>query len=271
MMALKSMKDAEHALKEAENALARAIRREENLKKEHYLTVSEVVHDIKNPLTAMMGYISLMKNEIAGPLGAEVYSQYIDTLNTSSNRLLTICETLLGRSRDDVEGTDDDVLDSQKIQDVDAAKVIGEIVDLYAAKAMEREINLVSDIDENFPILRASPQAIYRMLVNLMSNALKFTPKKGTVTVEAKTSEGGKALVVVVRDSGVGMTPDQIKSILDPNVTYTSVSPHGDEGTGLGLPVVNRLIHDLHGKMDIVSTENKGTKIKLEIPKEFLA
>ncbi len=261
-----SIQNAEHALKQAETALQNALERESNLETKHVRDISEIIHDIKNPLTAMMGYISLMQSEFAGPLGHAKYNDCIDVIDRSSQRLLKICESLLKTHHTDrtvpTPGNDND----DGLEDVDASAILGEIVELFSQMAEERGINLDTKIVKDFPTIRANPEHIYRMMTNLVSNAMKFTPRNGRVTVEAETTETGDGLVMIVRDSGIGMSYDQIREILSKKRTTSTVSPHGDEGTGLGLDIVNRMVRGLHGKMDIISTENKGTRIKLQFP-----
>ena len=109
---------------------------------------------------------------------------------------------------------------------------------------------------------------MYRVLPNLTSNAIKFTPKGGKVQIVAEIDKDDNAFIMVVRDSGIGMTPEQIKDVLD--VHATTISPHGDVGTGHGLAIVNRIVKEMGGRMEIVSSENRGTKVKLKFPYDLL-
>jgi len=259
---MKTLSEAKSALREAESALEEAITREARMKKQHYLSISEIAHDIKNPLTAMIGYIAIMQSETLGPIGQEKYKPCINTLHVSANRLLGICESLLGDNLDSVND------DSFK-QVVNVGQLIDEIEDLFQAQAKDRGINLKSSVNDNFPDLRTDPNALYRALMNLVSNAIKFTPRGGKVEIVAEVDKKDGAVIMVVRDSGVGMTLGQIENVIRSH--ESTVSPHGDVGTGHGLAIVNRIVRDLGGSVDIVSTENLGTKVKLRIPKEIAA
>ncbi|MCW8916838.1 MAG: HAMP domain-containing histidine kinase, partial [Magnetovibrio sp.] len=148
---------------------------------------------------------------------------------------------------------------------VNVTDLVDEIHDMFAAKAKEREIELSAEVDDNFPELSGDPQDMYRALMNLVSNAIKFTPKGGKVAIQTEVDPKDNTFIMVVRDSGVGMTRDQIEQVTSSN--DTTVSPHGDIGTGQGLTIVNSIVTELGGQLKIISTENRGTKIKMRFPK----
>ena len=257
---MSSSSETKQALKDAEIALEDAIERQSLMEKQHYQTISEIVHDIKNPLTAMQGYLQLIRHEVAGPIENPTYKAYFETLDRSANRLLDTCNSLLGEYAEDTE-----VEKTSKIADVRA--LVGEIGDLFAAQAKEREIELKTAVVENFPDLEADPQELYRAMMNLVSNAMKFTPKGGKVDIQADLDPQDNTFIMVVRDSGVGMTQNQIKQVMDSGLS--TQSPHGDIGTGQGLGIVNRIVSEYGGELDIISTENRGTRITLKFPNEI--
>ncbi|MBL4615751.1 MAG: HAMP domain-containing histidine kinase [Magnetovibrio sp.] len=252
--------NAKETLKAAQTALEEAIDRQSILLNQHHQNISEIVHDIKNPLTAMIGYLSLMHNEVAGPMKNKTYAGYIKTLDTSAGRLLGICNALLDEHTQ-VGGT----AKAKKV--VDVGGLMDEIRDLFAAQAKERDIELEANVPDQFPNLEADPQDIYRAMTNLVSNALKFTPRGGKVEIQAEVDAKDNTFIMVVRDSGVGMTQEQIQQVI--HTQLTTVSPHGDIGTGQGLGIVNRIVLGLGGKLDIVSTENRGTRIKMRFPRSI--
>lgn len=256
-----NLTDAKQALIAAEAALEDAIKRETQMEKQHYQSIAEIVHDIRNPLTAMMGYLSLIRNEVAGPMGNPTYAEYFKTLDRSSERLLGICNSLLGEysKESKSEAADPKVVNVSDLAD--------EIRDLFAAKAKERGIKLTAKIDKAVPNLKGDPQEMYRALMNLVSNAIKFTPSGGKVEIQTEMDPKDNTFIMVVRDSGIGMTQEQIEQVTKSNLT--TVSPHGDIGTGHGLTIVNNIVAGLGGKLNIVSTENGGTKIKMRFPKSL--
>ena len=255
---MSDLNDAKDALKAAEAALEEAILRQSQLEQQHSQSVAEIVHDLKNPLTAMLGYLTMLKNEVHGPIAPPQYKGFVETLDRSAHRLLDVCNSLLG----DYAGIEGQ---PQRPKTVEVTDLVGEIHDMFAAKAKERGINLSTEVADDFPTLVGDPQDMYRALMNLVSNAIKFTPEGGNVSINTEVDPKDNTFVMVVRDSGVGMTREQVENIKSGAVS--TVSPHGDIGTGQGLGIVNSMVRSLGGRLDIISTENRGTKIKMEFPK----
>jgi len=256
-----SDKDTQKALRAAEAALEDAIDQKQAMEELHLRDISEILHDIKNPLMAMMGYLSLLKREAHGPIGNPTYKQYIATLERSSQRLLATCNALM-----DQYDNAGDIPKADPVADVE--QLIGELNDLFAAQAKEREIEFHTDVSNHMPKIAVNPHELYRALMNLVSNAIKFTPKGGTVDVEADRDPKDNTFIMVVRDSGIGMTKEQIYRVLN-GAHASTVSPHGDIGAGHGLDIVNRIVQSYGGKLEIISTENRGTRIKLKFPKQI--
>jgi len=233
--------------------------RERALEAKYKRAISEIAHDIKNPLTAMLGYTSLIKNEAFGPLGDQKYKDFASTVDTAAKRLLDLCNALLDEY---VERSEENTTTAEQI--VDAAEMLKEIHKLFEVQAKERGISLSSNIGKDFPNLRANPQELHRAITNLVSNAVKFTPKGGKIEIGADVSSKDGTLIMVVRDSGVGMSQEQIRAVTRSHLT--TLSPHGDKGTGQGIAVVNRVLRQLGGRLEIVSTENRGTRMKVHLP-----
>ena len=124
-----------------------------------------------------------------------------------------------------------------------------------------------TDVSADFPKINTVPRHPYRALTNILSNAIKFTPGGGDIEINADIDQQEDAVILVVRDSGEGIPAQQIPHILQPY--KTSVSPYGDKGTGLGLPIVNQLMLELGGKMEIHSEEQHGTTVTLRFPKKM--
>ncbi len=260
-------RDAKQALKEAELALAQAIEREEQLKHDHQREILEVVHDINNPLGAMMSTIVLLKTKMEGAEAAVPLVEVVEILETSTQRLASVCAELLKGvdiKQPEVGGHEEDAT----VRDVDVAVMITEITELFAAIAGERGIRLSTNISDEFPEIRTVPRDIRRALTNVISNAVKFTPKGGCIVIDASVDKKQDAVVMVVRDTGKGIPAQQIMRILQGR--ESSISPYGDEGTGLGLAIVTRLIQKMGGVVEISSKENSGTTITLRFPKSII-
>lgn len=253
-------KEAQDALRAAEDALEDAIRRQSMLQSQCHQSISEIVHDIKNPLSAMMGYLDLINNEIAGPIGNDAYKPFLKTLDRSTNRILEICNALLEKySKEE---------NRKKLRKmVKVAALTEEIRDLFAAKAEEREVVLEAHVPSRFPDIKADPHDMYRVLTNLVSNSIKYTPRGGKIQIQTEIDEKDDSFWMIVRDSGVGMSKDQINNVIKSH--RPNQKPIDDAGSGQGLAIVNRIIRDIGGSMDIISTENRGTRIKLHFPRKI--
>lgn len=254
--------DAKKALREAQNALEHILKDENAFKEAVRTSVRQFAHDIKNPLTAMLGYSKIMADDAADP---ETYPENSRIIHKAALRLLNLCESMVEQS-EKIDTKDDEIPEDQ-IQDVDATEIIEEIETLFSEMATEREITLKSEIADDFPVLHTVPTHLYRALTNIVSNAMKFTPGGGEVAISAGVDDADEAVILVIRDSGKGIPAKQIPQILQP--FKTSISPHGDKGTGLGLPIVNQLMLELGGKMEISSREKEGTEVTLRFPKKL--
>ncbi len=261
-----SQDDVKRALREAEMALENALTEQAEFKTDVMSKVKQFAHDIKNPLTAMMGLSKLMKMGITAPDKVQVNAEII---HQSSARILGLCEDMLLETVATLEKnkSDSSEIHDDKIQDVDAAEMIGEVTSLYTNLAEERKIILSAEISENFPKINTVPRHLYRALTNIMSNAIKFTPGGGHIEINAEVDDHLDAVILVIRDSGEGIPAELIPQILKPY--KTTVSPHGDKGTGLGLPIVNQLMISLGGQMEIHSRQNEGTTVTLRFPKKM--
>ena len=254
------------ALRAAEAALEDSIERERRLKEAVEQRIAEFAHDVKNPLNAMIAYSEVIKDELMGPIESEVYKEYVGILHTSALRLLELCQSILGKAPS--EALDREAVPQEEdFQDVDMGRMIDEVATLYAEQARQRGIALETKVAPDFPLIHAVPQHLYRAMTNLLSNAVKFTPQGGKVIVDAHLDESEDAVVVVVRDSGKGIPTDQILRIQQ--AYETTVSSRGDKGTGLGLPIVSKLMAQLGGSMAITSRESAGTRVTLRFPRSM--
>ncbi len=258
--------DIKAALKTAEAALEAAIERERDRVETFRHRVAEVAHDIKNPLTALLAYSNLLRREALGPLGDPRYKKHAETIHTAGQRLLDYCQALLDDYLRDIKQQQGEAAPVVR-ENVDVAAMVREVVALYQELAEERGIRLEAKISEDFPALHTLPTNLHRALTNLVSNALKFTPRGGKVTVDAHVDENKDAVVVVIRDSGIGLSAGEILRILSQDAGTRS--EHGEQGAGLGLINVTRLIRQAGGSVEITSAKNRGTAVTLRFPRDL--
>jgi two-component system cell cycle sensor histidine kinase PleC len=258
---ISTVQDAKNALKKSQKALERALLRESDSISHTETRIIETAHDIRANLNPIIGYAEILKDEVYGPIGNKKYIESAGILHTSALRLSDICNSILHVSKESQIDTDNSVESSQRDL-VDAAETIEEITLLFKEQTTQRNIELTANISEDFPLLKLPPQYLYRALSNIVSNAVKFTPNGGKIIIEANTDHDQGVYIMVIRNTGAGIPADQIMRILKPNKTDKSLS--GENGSGLGLPIVNKLMLEIGGTLEILS--NGVTTITLKFP-----
>lgn len=217
-----------------------------------------VSHELRTPLNAIIGFSDMMRSRLFGPLPNK-YAEYADLIHDSGQHMLD----LIG-----------DVLDLSKVEagkytlhydNFDAADVVRSSIKMTRPLADNAEVRLDADVSaEDELIITADRKALRQILLNLISNAVKFTPKGGRVVVAAKVV--ANTLNITVSDNGAGMSSDDIDRIGEPYVQADSARYSDVRGTGLGLSLVKSLI-DLHeGRMTIASQLGVGTTVEIYLP-----
>lgn len=222
--------------------------------------VAGIAHELRNPLNAILGYTEMMRTEKFGPHGCPRYKEYSEIVHTAAHKLLRICNRLL--DEDMVEA----VPPPLEPGSISAVSVIAGTVELYSAMALERGVDLRMLADDGFPRLKIDRDLLEGILGDLVSNAIKFTPSGGQVTVRARRSEDGDAAILVISDTGVGMTPETLVKIMRSLPVEPGVGPHGDTGSGLGLGMVKARLASLGIGLELRSSVNVGTAVILTFP-----
>jgi signal transduction histidine kinase len=222
--------------------------------------VAVMAHEMRNPLNAMLGFTEMLKSESYGPHTDPRYREYSEIVHAAAHKLLRICNRLL---------------DAETIQELpapiaqgttSAARVIAGTVELYSAMAQERGVALTMSVDDGFPRLKIDEEVLEGVLGNLVSNAIKFTPAGGQVTIRASVSETDGAAVLVISDTGIGMTPATIVQLMRSLPVPPCTGPHGDRGTGLGLGLVRSRLERLGIELEFRSQVDVGTAVTLKFP-----
>ncbi|MBU6296876.1 MAG: HAMP domain-containing histidine kinase [Alphaproteobacteria bacterium] len=221
--------------------------------------LANMSHELRTPLNAIIGFSDLIGNHRNPGIDAEKISEYAGHINRAGVHLLAIISDILDISKIE-SGTF--VLD---IQQHALSELISASAALVEPRIAEKGQTLVLQLPAALPMVNVDGRRVKQVLINLLSNAHKFTPASGRITVRAAVSEGG-ALAVSVRDSGIGMTPEQIAVALRPFGQVNSSRSRTQEGTGLGLPIAKALIEKHGGKFSVASTENVGTTVTFTFP-----
>ncbi len=222
------------------------------------LFLATMSHELRTPLNAIIGFSEMLMNEETMKIDALRRQDYAQLINDSGLHLLSVVNGILDMSK----------IETGKFEITPEpfapASVICGCCDLLALKARETGIDLVVRIGDNLPEVNADKRALKQILLNLVSNAIKFTDRGGRVTVGAKSENGMVALIV--EDTGVGIAEQDLPRLGDPFFQARGSYARPYDGTGLGLSIVKGLI-DLHGgSLEIRSRLGEGTCITVRLP-----
>jgi two-component system cell cycle sensor histidine kinase PleC len=219
--------------------------------------LANMSHELRTPLNAINGFSDIMKKEMFGPLGDERYKEYISDILFSGQHLLALIN---------------DILDMSKIEAGKMAlnsevmfmhEMISQVVRIIRGRAESAQLALDISVKE-IRAIEADPRAVKQVLLNLITNAIKFTPEGGRVTVELIEKKTG--IIVKVKDTGIGISQENIDRLVKPFEQVIDKSSQNKEGTGLGLALSRSLIELHGGNFKIESVLGKGTTIIFSLP-----
>ncbi len=249
-------KRAEEALESARNAAEIA-----NRAKSEFL--SAMSHELRTPLNAIIGFSEIMIEQLLGPLENPQYLSYAADINQSGRHLLQLINDVLDVARIEV-GTV-----TLHEEEMDVAATLKAAIALVRDRAERDALTLNVGPAENLPLLWADPRRVKQVLVNLLGNAVKFTPSGGRVTLSARMRDSG-ALELAVADTGIGIAAEDIPKVMTPFGQADSGMARRYGGSGLGLPL-SRQFMELHGgSLSLESTPGQGTTVRLTFPKSRL-
>jgi two-component system cell cycle sensor histidine kinase PleC len=259
-LAYRAEKDAMFAeLEQAKAVSDEARRRAEaaNMAKSQFLATMS--HELRTPLNAILGFSDLMRGEMLGPIGNEAYKSYLDDIHSSGQHLLRIINDILDLSRIEAGKR------ALREELTSLAEVAREACGLLDLKARQKSITIGEVFDETLPKIVIDEQAIRQVILNLVSNALKFTPEGGEVTVKVgRTQAGGQ--YISVRDNGPGIPENEIPVVLSAFGQGAISIKTAEQGTGLGVPIVQALIHLHGGNFTLRSKVGVGTEAIATLP-----
>ena len=248
--------DVDDLVKEEEQlkeALERA-RQEEKSQQDFF---NMMTHELKTPLTPIKGYLELLLEERFGPLNSK-QKESLEIIARSISLSQNLIEDLASISK----------LESGRMQlnlaHVDLAEIVKEAVQEMTGFAMQKEIRIDLRLDADMPAIEADKGAIMRVLTNLVHNAVKFTPERGRIQVEAK--KAGKQVQVCVADNGIGITQNEITRLFQKFYQVKSALSQEFKGTGLGLSICKGLIESHGGRIWVESELGKGATFCFTLP-----
>jgi cell cycle sensor histidine kinase DivJ len=218
-------------------------------------------HELRTPLNAIIGFSEMIVQEDALMLDAARRKEYAQLINDSGQHLLSVVNGILDMSK--MESGNFEI--SPEPFAPRAALI--NCCDLLALKARENAIDLVTRAPEDLPVMTGDPRAFRQVVLNLVSNAIKFTERGGKVTVSAAVE--GSRLVLRVTDTGVGIEADDLKRLGDPFFQAGKTYQRRHEGTGLGLSIVKSLVALHGGELTVQSKIDEGTTVTVALPLAF--
>ncbi|MEQ8967361.1 MAG: CHASE domain-containing protein [Azospirillaceae bacterium] len=230
---------------------------EANRAKSEFL--ANMSHEIRTPLNAILGFSEAMKLGIFGSLGNDRYGEYAEHIYASAEHLLSLINDLLDLSKVEAGKLE---LDAEPIDLTDA---IAEALRLVAPRAQAEEVDLHQAVPRALPRLLADRRIVRQVLLNLLTNSVKFTPSGGRVRVSAGMTHDG-ALWIAVGDTGVGIAERDIPKVLEPFGQAAYNRGSNERGTGLGLPLARSLVEAHDGTLSLTSQVGRGTIVTVTFP-----
>jgi signal transduction histidine kinase len=221
--------------------------------------LAKVSHEVRTPLNSIIGFAELMLHERFGPIGNTRYKGYAEDIHQSGLYALSLLNDLLDISKIEAGKFELD------FTSVDVAEVVESCVDSLQPLAKRTRIVLRTSFADDLPLVLADPRRLRQILLNLLTNAIKFTREGGQVIVSGTMV--GRELRLRVHDSGVGMSEDDITYAMQP-FHQLDTSPRHQSGTGLGLPLTKALTDAIRARLEIKSEPGVGTSADIIFPKE---
>ncbi|MBL8570374.1 MAG: PAS domain S-box protein [Phreatobacter sp.] len=245
--------------KKAEEDLLAAKRQAEQASSQKSDFLAKISHEIRTPLNAIIGFSEVMMEERFGPVGNERYRDYLKDIHSSGGHVLSLINDLLDLSK----------IEAGKLElsftSVDLNDIIQSTVAIMQPQANRERVIIRSSLQPRLPNIVADSRSLRQIVLNLLSNSVKFTPAGGQIIVSTALSDAGEA-VLRVRDTGVGMTETELRAAMEPFRQVATSNPRAAKGTGLGLPLTKALVEANRASFGISSTPNQGTLVEVVFP-----
>lgn len=223
--------------------------------------LANMSHELRTPLNAIIGYAEMMENAIFGPVGSEKYQEYLRHISHSGHHLYGLINDLLDVSR--IE-SDDMPLEETVFS---LKEVFDETLGVVRPRAGLAGNRVEFDADSTLPAVRGDRRRIKQVILNLMHNAIKFTPQGGTITLGTQLQDDG-ALHILVTDTGIGIEAKDIETVFAMFGQVDGSLARKYDGAGLGLPLSRKLMEKHGGGLGLTSTPGEGTTAVVTLPTE---
>lgn len=243
--------------KEANLREAKDRAEQENVQKSGFL--ARISHELRTPLNAIIGFSEVMSDEKFGPLENSRYKGYAHDINESGAHLLSLINDLLDLSKIEAGKVELD------FKALDLEPLIVQAVSLMQPMADKKRIIIRTSISSTLPQIVADMRSIRQIILNLLSNSIKYSNPGSQVIMSALLDDDGE-VIIRVRDTGIGMSEDQLKTAMEPFKTLNMSTLVDRQGTGLGLPLTKALAEANRADFSIESAVNAGTLVQITFP-----
>jgi two-component system cell cycle sensor histidine kinase PleC len=221
--------------------------------------IANMSHELKTPLNTVIGFSKLLTQHQERRLPDKEIVEYAMLINDAAGHLLSVINDILDISK---LQSGKYAIDSREINIED---ILADSIDAFRHQSETGQIDFDTVIASDLPMIRGDAAKLKQIFSNILSNAIKFTPVDGTVAVKAlRTMDQG--VIVAIRDSGVGMSPDEIEVAMTPFGQVDGGRSRWREGAGLGLPIAKALVELHGGALYIASQQNEGTEVVITFP-----
>jgi PAS domain S-box-containing protein len=250
--------------KKAEEDLIAARRQAERASSAKSDFLAKVSHEVRTPLNAIIGFSEVMKEERFGPIGNDRYRQYLRDIHAAGEHLISLINDLLDLSKIEA-GKLELSFDNLSVNDI-----ILQCVAIMQPQANRERIIIRTSMPPKLPQIVADARSVRQIVLNLLSNSIKFTGAGGQVIVSSALTDLGE-VVVRVRDSGIGMSERDIATAMEPFRQVATSTRFGSGGTGLGLPLSKALAEANRAHFSISSKPHAGTLVEVTFPAARIA
>jgi signal transduction histidine kinase len=220
--------------------------------------LASMSHELRTPLNAIIGFSEMMGAEMFGGLGSERYREYINDIHASGIHLLALINDLL-----DLSKAEADKLELKETY-VDVAAAVTQSLRMITARASVAGVQMASHLPKDLPLLWADERRLTQIILNLLTNAVKFTPRGGQARIGVEWTPAG--LSIIVGDTGIGIAAADIPLVVIPFVQVGDLYSRPQEGSGLGLPLTKRLVELHGGTLELDSAPGRGTTVTVRFP-----
>ncbi|AUX75312.1 PAS domain S-box protein [Sinorhizobium fredii] len=223
--------------------------------------LARVSHEIRTPLNAIIGFSDMMASEHFGPVGHPRYIEYAGDIGRSGRHVLDIVNDLLDISKIEAGEMELD------FSAVDLNEAVSEAVSLVQPQANSQRVIIRTSLSGSVPEVVADDRSIKQIALNILANAIRFTPSGGQIVVSTSYETNG-SVILRIRDTGIGMTRNELDQAMKPFRQVTTGGRKRGEGTGLGLPLTKAMAEANRAQFAISSAPNEGTLVEVSFPSQ---